>query len=189
MKITLSILSIFLLLGCNGEEKAPVKHQTEAKAEKKVVEVKHEAPAPLAKKVEEKVTEVKQEAVEKVTEAKQEVVEKVTEIKQETEQKATEATQAVAEVKQEAVAVVESTQKDGSAIYIKCKSCHGANAEKKALGKSQIIAGWDIQKTTDAIKGYQNGTYGGAMKGLMAGQVKSLSDEDIAALAAYIAKQ
>ncbi|MBN2895649.1 MAG: c-type cytochrome [Campylobacterales bacterium] len=72
-------------------------------------------------------------------------------------------------------------------LYHKCASCHGTGAEKSALGKSQVIAGWDAQKTIDAIIGYQNGTYGGPMKALMGAQVKNLSDEEIQALARYIA--
>lgn len=76
---------------------------------------------------------------------------------------------------------------DGATLYAKCVSCHGANAEKAALGKSQIIAGWDVAKTTDALKGYKADTYGGAMKGVMKGQVATLSDDDIKALATHIA--
>lgn len=75
---------------------------------------------------------------------------------------------------------------DGAALYKKCASCHGAHAEKKALGKSQIIAGWDTAKTVEALKGYKAGTYGAAMKGVMKGQVAALSDADIDALAAHI---
>jgi cytochrome c553 len=71
--------------------------------------------------------------------------------------------------------------------FAKCVSCHGAKAEKKALGKSQVIAGWDAAKTEKALKGYKDGSYGGAMKGVMKGQVATLSDEDIKALAEYIA--
>ena len=76
---------------------------------------------------------------------------------------------------------------DGAALYKKCVSCHGADASKKALGKSQVIKGWDAAKTASALKGYKDGSYGGAMKGLMKGQVASLSDADIDALANYIA--
>jgi cytochrome c553 len=76
---------------------------------------------------------------------------------------------------------------DGAALFKKCVSCHGATAEKAALGKSQIIAGWDAAKTEAALKGYKDGSYGGPMKGLMKGQVAAYSDADIAAVAAYIA--
>jgi cytochrome c len=75
---------------------------------------------------------------------------------------------------------------DGKALFGKCVACHGANAEKSALGKSQVIAGWDSAKIENALKGYKDGSYGGAMKGLMKGQVAPLSDADIKALSDYI---
>lgn len=75
---------------------------------------------------------------------------------------------------------------NGEALYKACASCHGANGEKAALGKSQIIKGWDETKTVEALKGYKAGTYGGPMKGVMKGQVARLSDADINALAGYI---
>ena len=75
---------------------------------------------------------------------------------------------------------------DGAELFKKCISCHGAKAEKSALNKSQIIAGWDAAKIEAALKGYKAGTYGGPMKGLMKGQVGTYSDADIAAVAAYI---
>lgn len=68
-----------------------------------------------------------------------------------------------------------------------CAGCHGANMEKAALGKSAIIAGWDEAKTIAALNGYKDGSYGGAMKGVMKGQVARLSDADIADLAKQIA--
>ena len=77
---------------------------------------------------------------------------------------------------------------DGAALYKKCSACHGANAEKAALGKSQIIKGWEVAKTQAALKGYKDGSYGGAMKGVMKGQVAPMSDEDIKAVAEYISK-
>jgi cytochrome c553 len=90
----------------------------------------------------------------------------------------------------EPVAVAPKLHKqEGAELFQKCVSCHGSKAEKSALNKSQIIAGWDAEKITAALKGYQDGSYGGAMKGLMNAQVKTLSDEDIAALATYISKQ
>ncbi len=76
---------------------------------------------------------------------------------------------------------------DGAALYKKCAGCHGKSGEKVALGKSQVIQGWEDNKTVKALHGYKDGTYGGAMKGLMKGQVKSLSDEQIKLLAKYIA--
>nr|WP_245534132.1 c-type cytochrome [Sulfurimonas autotrophica] len=75
---------------------------------------------------------------------------------------------------------------DGAKLFTVCSSCHGAHAEKKALGKSQIIKGWDEAKIIMALKGYKDGTYGGAMKAVMKGQVTKLSEDDIKALAKYI---
>ncbi len=74
----------------------------------------------------------------------------------------------------------------GEALYERCVACHGSQAEKAALGKSQIIASWDAAKIASALKGYKDGSYGGAMKTLMEGQVKEYSDADIKAVAKYI---
>lgn len=76
---------------------------------------------------------------------------------------------------------------DGAALYKKCAACHGAKAEKKALNKSHIIQGWDAAKIEASLKGYKDGSYGGAMKGLMKGQIASYSDADIKAVSEYIA--
>ncbi|MEJ2501568.1 MAG: c-type cytochrome [Campylobacterales bacterium] len=76
---------------------------------------------------------------------------------------------------------------DGAALFAqKCASCHGTNAEKPALGKSQVIAGWDAAKTEAALRGYIDGTYGGAMKAVMQGQAKALSEAQIKAVAEHI---
>jgi len=69
-----------------------------------------------------------------------------------------------------------------------CAACHGAKAEKKALGKSHVIAGWKADKVFKALKGYKDGTYGGAMKGIMKGQVARLSESDMHELANTISK-
>ena len=62
-----------------------------------------------------------------------------------------------------------------------CKGCHGANFEKHALGKSKIVAELTKQQVSDALVGYKNGTYGGAMKGIMKGQVAKYSEADLKA--------
>ena len=67
-----------------------------------------------------------------------------------------------------------------------CAACHGAGFEKAALGKSQIVKGWDEAKIVTALTGYKDGTYGGPMKGVMKGQVAKLSDADIADIAKQI---
>lgn len=78
---------------------------------------------------------------------------------------------------------------EGAALYQKCASCHGANGEKAALGKSEVIAGWSSEKTLEALKGYKDGTRNTkGMGALMKGQTAALSEGDMQALSAYIAK-
>ncbi len=76
---------------------------------------------------------------------------------------------------------------DTALLYTqKCASCHGMKAEKSALGKSQVIAGWSAKEIKDSLHGYRDGTYGKEMKALMQGQAKALSDAEIDALSQYI---
>jgi len=72
-------------------------------------------------------------------------------------------------------------------LYKKCAGCHGVHGEKKAMGKSKVIASMNESEVQIALNGYKNGTYGATMKGLMKGQVRSLSSADIDSLAKYIA--
>lgn len=81
-----------------------------------------------------------------------------------------------------------SLMADGAALYTKCASCHGASGEKAALGKSKVIKDMSKAEIVAALKGYKDGSYGGAQKGMMAGQVKSLDDAAIQALADHIGK-
>lgn len=77
---------------------------------------------------------------------------------------------------------------DGAASYAKCVGCHGANGEKAALGKSAIIKGQDAAKTVEQLHGYKAGTLNvHGMGALMKGQVASLDDATIQAVADYIA--
>lgn len=77
---------------------------------------------------------------------------------------------------------------DGSALYKKCAACHGLKAEKAALGKSEVIAGWKADKTLEALKAYKAGTRNTkGMGALMKGQIATLSDGDMKALSDYIA--
>ncbi len=67
-----------------------------------------------------------------------------------------------------------------------CTGCHGKQFEKHAMGKSKIVKDMSQDEIIAALKGYKNGTYGGAMKAMMKGQVANLSDEDIKAIATDI---
>jgi len=64
-----------------------------------------------------------------------------------------------------------------------CAGCHGASFEKKAMGKSKIVKDMSKADIVAALKGYKDGSYGSAMKGIMKGQVAALSDADIEAIA------
>jgi len=68
-----------------------------------------------------------------------------------------------------------------------CVGCHGQSFEKKAMGKSKVVKDMSKADIVAALKGYKDGSYGGAMKGLMKGQVAKLSDADIEAMANQIA--
>ena len=84
-------------------------------------------------------------------------------------------------------AATETAAVDAASLFAqKCVSCHGAKAEKAALNKSQIIANFSEAQVKEALKGYQNGTYGKEMKAVMQGQAKGLNDAQIDALASYI---
>ena len=192
MKIALSGLLVFLFLGCSDDaqtQEKSVKEQKVTKTEEVKQEVVQEKEiAKPETKVEPKqvVTEVakvetKAEPKKEVkTEAKKEVKQ---EIKTEVKKEVAAIKKEVAEAKTEVVAV----KKDPVALYKSCVSCHGADASKSALNKSEIIKGWSAQKIADALQGYKDGTYGGAAKALMKGQVAKLDKEDIEILSKHIA--
>jgi len=75
----------------------------------------------------------------------------------------------------------------GKQLFAKCAGCHGPDGKTKALGKSAPIAGEPAEEIEKKLKEYKEGKRNVAGMGmLMKGQVASLSDEDIKALAAYI---
>ena len=76
---------------------------------------------------------------------------------------------------------------DGAGLFKKCASCHGANGEKHALNKSKIISEMSEEEIVTALQGYKDGSYGGAMKALMKGQVATYDEAQIKDVAAFIA--
>ncbi len=70
-----------------------------------------------------------------------------------------------------------------SASTAACAGCHGAKFEKKAMGVSKVVKDMSKEDIVKALKGYKDGSYGAGMKGLMKGQVASLSDADITSIA------
>ena len=90
--------------------------------------------------------------------------------------------------KKDANATKEATAPAKDVDTSKCVACHGKDFEKKAMNVSKVVkdmAAVDIEK---ALAGYKDGSYGGAMKGVMKGQVATLSEDDIKAIAAKVGK-
>ncbi|MEA3370246.1 MAG: c-type cytochrome [Campylobacterota bacterium] len=132
------------------------------------------------------------------------MLKKISETTQSQEETPKEEVASVEEVKEEAVVLDKSTEitldettevtsevtatKSGATLFKVCSSCHGLSGEKKALNKSKVIQAWTQTQVIESLNGYKDGSYGGAMKGLMKSQVTKLSDEDIAALAKYISE-
>ncbi|MDD3008884.1 MAG: cytochrome C [Arcobacter sp.] len=71
--------------------------------------------------------------------------------------------------------------------YAKCVACHGADGEKNHMG-NKIIKDLSKADFVAALKGYQDGTYGGAKKALMAGQVKGMTEATMNEIADLIIK-
>lgn len=130
-------------------------------------------------------TEDKKEAKEQVTpkqEVTQNVEEKAKEVKTEVkvEEKKAEETKQVNETA--------SNELNAETLFKTCASCHGLKGEKEALGKSQVITGWDKNRVIKALNGYKDGSYGGVMKNLMKTHVETKTPEQIEVLADYISK-
>ncbi len=92
-------------------------------------------------------------------------------------------------VKIVAVAALLSPAVYAAANTAACAGCHGANFEKKALGKSKVVKDMTKDEIVKSLKGYKDGSYGGAMKGMMKGQVAKLSDADIEEIATKVGKK
>lgn len=94
-----------------------------------------------------------------------------------------------AELTESATTAMASSTPEAPAAYTKCKGCHGAEGKTKALGKSAVIAGQNKEALIESLKAYQAGTKNVAgMGSLMKGQVATMSDEDIEAVAEYLSQ-
>jgi len=69
-----------------------------------------------------------------------------------------------------------------------CAGCHGKSFERSAMGKSRIVKDLNATEIVTALKGYKDGTYGGAMKGIMKGQAAKYSDEQIKEISELISQ-
>lgn len=170
-----SAVAVALLTGC-GDDKKESAQTTQAtpeiKKEETTANTQNTAAVEKAKENSEKIEEAK-ETTTTVVQTKEKVIIAPDKVEGD-----------IKEVQKE----VAENGVDATTLYKTCGSCHGQKAEKSALGKSQIIAGWDKQRIIDALHGYKKGTYGGVMKNIMTGQVSGKTNADIEALADLISK-
>ncbi len=191
----LTVLSImaasFLLVGCGdsatgAEAKAATEHKTESSAK---VKAEHKSATTEAKEAATKAVEKTTKAVaQKASEAKEAATKAVESVKEKASSVVDSAKEAAASVASAATkAVAKATGPDGKAIFAKCAGCHGADGKTSAMGKSAIIAGQPAADLEKKIAAYKAGTRNKTGMGmLMKGQVASLSDADIKAVATYI---
>ncbi|MCH9741253.1 MAG: hypothetical protein K0U38_10530 [Epsilonproteobacteria bacterium] len=177
-EILVAVSVATLLLGCvdtstgaaaradmeGGSEKVETKAAPAAKAEAAPVVEKAAAPAPAA---------------EEAPAAEAAPAEAATEEAPKEEAAPAEAEAPAAEAAAPAAASVNLTA---------CAACHGTQFEKVAMGVSKVVKDMSKEEIVASLKGYKDGTYGGAMKALMAGQVASFDDAMIEAAAAEIKK-
>jgi len=211
----LSMITASLLLTACGNSatgaEAKASHETTMKcsAGKCGDAMKKDATSEAKEAVSNAAEKVKAAAAEKATEAVDSVKEAAQKAKEAVAEKATEAvdsakeaaTSAVDAAKEKASAAVDSAKEAataaaatltrdtgaGKALFAKCAGCHGADGKTHAMGKSAIIAGQPAADLETKIHAYKAGTRNEAGMGMvMKGQVASLSDDDIKAIAAYI---
>ena len=73
---------------------------------------------------------------------------------------------------------------DGKALFAqKCANCHGAAG---VGGGAPMLKGKKADDVAAALKGYKDGTYGGARKNVMKGVADGLKPEEASAIGAFI---
>ena len=194
MKMVLSVALAFVLIGCSdsaesSSAKKEISNQVQETAQvvsktKEATAVVVEQAKTITKESVKQVKEITQKVAIEVKKASAQAVENVA---HSTAELATKVEVQAKEVTEEVSSVAKPTI-DGKVVFTKCVGCHGSNGERKALGKSQLIQGWEISKTVAALNGYKDGSYGSSMKGVMKSQISKLSDEEIKAVAEYISK-
>ena len=195
MKIVISVaLATLLFVGCSEEKSKPVeavvppaKAPTVTVATAQKIDKIIESASKSAQEMSDTTVEKTKEIVQSAQIATSEAVEATKEVtKEAAEVVAVEVQASAAAVSQKVDAVLAPTNEAGQTVYKACASCHGQNAEKPALGKSQVIKGWSVAKLKNSLKGYVDGTYGGAMKAIMKGQAERLSADETQAVSEYI---
>jgi len=189
----ITILSIvtasLLLIGCGQGNSESTTNSEPAKTQQESITDKA---SKAVESVKETATEVANKTAEKAKEVSEQVAQKASQAVEATKEVASKAVEKAKETAESAKKAVESATKPADqatapAVYAKCSGCHGKDGKMKALGKSEIIAGQSKDELIKKIKEYKEGTRNVAgMGALMKGQVASLSDADIEAIATYL---
>ena len=74
---------------------------------------------------------------------------------------------------------------NGAALYKKCAGCHGVNAEKRALGRSEIIQGLSQRKIENELFEFRDERVD-SDEMIMKMQVKHFTNDQIKAVSKYI---
>lgn len=179
MKIALSVILAFLIVGCSSE--AP---KEEKVVDTKKIEIVEEKSA--TEQAGQKITEAKDIMFNRAKEVKDELQEKASDKVEEVKESVKETTTQAIDSVTDAAAEVKSKTLDADLLYNKCAGCHGGMGERAALGKSGVIRNWSRKQIEHAILGYQTKTYGRTMKVMMQKQVEGLTLAEIKALSYYI---
>lgn len=200
------VTAVMLFTGCGDDTKkaakesaAKIEESTKAAtdtASKSVSDAADKA-VEAAKKAGEAISEATDKAVDATKEAASDVVDSTKEAASSAVESTKEAASKAVDATKESVAAAATTvagavsettdSAAGAAVFKKCAGCHGVDGKTKALGKSAVIAGEPKEDLIAKINEYKAGTRNVAGMGtLMKGQVASLSDEDIQAVAQYI---
>jgi len=180
-RLTISVFTLFLFVACGDKKEEKVSSLEMQSAASK--ETNSSSVQEKKKEVASKIPDMKEEETKIIIEKKKVEVNNIVENKVQEVKKLVEEKKILA--KKELSSMPEI---DAAKLYAACSSCHGLKADKAALGKSEVISEWSEAKINEALLGYKNGSYGKMMKGLMQGQVKNLSEEEIKALSAFITK-
>ena len=180
----LSLVAATLLFTACGEKTK----EAAGDAANKVTEAVKADTASVVEATKQAVADAAEAAKAKAAEVAEMAAAKAAEVKAVAEAKATEAAAALKERAAAATSAVSATP-TAPAAYAKCKGCHGADGKTKALGKSAVIAGQDKAALVIALNEYKAGTRNVSGMGmLMKGQVASMSDSDIEAVAEYLSQ-
>ena len=185
------VAAAVLFVGC-GEDSKKAASEASAKAVESTKEAASHA-VDATKDAADKAVEAAKKAEVAAKEAADKAVEATKEAAKATKEAAVKAVDSAKVTADETVktvtkAVTEATENvAGAAAYAKCAGCHGADGKTKALGKSPVIAGQTKEELVTKMNGYKAGTINVAgMGNLMQGQVATMDDTAIDAVATYI---